>query len=421
MVNPATGGGLQPPNPPQPSGRANHQAWSNERRNALYLKIGMTATIILLALIGLVLWINQVNLGPTDNMGRVILALCGLYTIASFRVVGPQELGAVLLFGKPLYEVSPGLVFVPFGICQLVKESALVIEAEFPADPEKIDKSGDDTRRDPNLVQPIRVPTASPQSVDAAHQNQLARYEHDSLNHRMVTEVRFYTRYQIYRGWFIQFLQTIGSLEEANRQLRDTSEGILKVEFSKRTPPMIVAEQAEINDAMLEAAEILVGEKPRPGITFDPNARWALNIRDMRITDIDFSKSVHESLRNVPVAAATKQKTIIDAEAALEKKRREAVGENVFETEKGAGLASARQAYLAAEAVGLEAIAKSARTKAGKEALRYKTTEAAIKDNTKVVITPPGGIGNILGAAAAVQETLREEKKPAVPPSQGQP
>ena len=40
-------------------------------------------------------------------------------------------------FGKPINEVESGLVFVPMGICSLVKETALIIQEQYPDDPRK--------------------------------------------------------------------------------------------------------------------------------------------------------------------------------------------------------------------------------------------------------------------------------------------
>ena len=77
---------------------------------------------------------------------EIVLACIMLYIAASLRIVGPTELGCILRFGKPLKNVSSGLVFAPLWIFTLETETKLVIQDELPTEPEKIYRGSE---RDP--------------------------------------------------------------------------------------------------------------------------------------------------------------------------------------------------------------------------------------------------------------------------------
>ena len=75
------------------------------------------------------------------NPMSAIFFLTLFHFMASFRIVRVTELGAVLFFGRELHQVSSGLRFVPWLVCELKKEQRTVFEDELPADPEKIYRS----------------------------------------------------------------------------------------------------------------------------------------------------------------------------------------------------------------------------------------------------------------------------------------
>jgi len=149
-------------------------------------------------------WPNKINLLKATFYAEI------LYSMLSFRRVKPKELAAVLFFDKPIAEVGPGLHFVPFLVCSLAIETRLTQQLQFPADPEDVDKSGNDIIEH-GKVAPIRVTHSG--STDA---------NIDPLERRMTTEVSALCRYRI--SDYLTFLKTIGSIEEMRRQIRDTVE-----------------------------------------------------------------------------------------------------------------------------------------------------------------------------------------------------
>src|SRR3989344_5674066 len=69
--------------------------------------------------------ITTIVINPQNelNVGYITIAVQLLYAALSIKIVGPTELGGILLFGDPRCEVESGLVIVPFGICELRKET----------------------------------------------------------------------------------------------------------------------------------------------------------------------------------------------------------------------------------------------------------------------------------------------------------
>lgn len=333
------------------------------------------------------------------NWGWTILSIELLHFGLSFRTVGPKSLGAILLFGRPLYQVGSGLVFVPFVVCYLIKETKLVIQERFPAEPELVDKSGDDTKSvTPGFVKPIRVTTASWDMLSAEFKKKSEDYKDHSLNESMTLEPSVVVRFQIQRDNYISFLTNIGSIDEAVSQMRDTVDSMLNIEFAKRTPALLLLDKEDINHRLLEKIKILVGEKPDPANlgSFNPSESWGINVINVQIADVDVSKKINQSLRDVADSILRKKETVTEAEA--KKRARELEGE---------GDANARLAFLIAEAGGLEKIAKIAETEGGKLAVIAKTQEEALKGSQYSII--PEGIGSLI---SGVQEVLKKTKSP---------
>lgn len=341
------------------------------------------------------------------NWGWTIISVQSLHFILSFKIVGPTELGAVLLFGRPLYQVQSGLVFVPFIVCQLTKETSLVIKERFPAEPELVDKSGDDTKPvKPGFVKPIRVATAS-RDMLKEFKERIEGYEDNPLNDMMTLEPSVIVRFQIRKDNFISFLTNIGSVEHAVSQMRDMVDSVLNIEFSKRTPALIIVDKEEINKELKKRIGIIVGEIANPDDpnSFNPEECWGINVIDVQLADVDLSKKINRSLRDVPDSKLRYQASIKDAEAKKKARELEGEGENKFETEKGTGVANAKLAFLKAEAEGLEEIAKVAKTEEGKLAVVAKATEQGLKGSHYSII--PDGAGSIV---AGIMETLKKTK-----------
>lgn len=333
--------------------------------------------------------------GEEWNWGWVAFFTQILYTIFSFRAVGPTELGAVLFFGKPVKEVSSGLVFVPLGICKLETETRLTIQDELPSDPQHIYR-GEDKIPD-EMFPPIRIPFGFPRTAEElkkldikfppemTKKELVVPLEDDPLNVRVTAEVVPIIRWHIKD--YIQFLTTIGSRKEARSQMEDCAIVSLTREFAKITPAVALANLGTYSFALEEEIKERI-------------AGWGINLKNAQIKAINFHRDLNTAIGEVP-RMKLKAKTItINANAEKEQKR--LLGE-------GDGLAE--KAILDGRTDGLKNMTDKLDIDAG--IVLSAETARAITSNPgqKTVIVGPRGFTDIVGIATAIGENLKTESE----------
>lgn len=323
-------------------------------------------------------WVN------TQHLDRAVIYFFLLYGLASFRTVGATELGAFLLFEKPLFEVESGLIFVPFLICSLKTDTRLVIQRQFPGEPEIVDKSGND--KDgiaTGKVAPIRI----------THKG-LTGDQADPLNLRLTSEPSFIVRYHIQKGNYVTFLTTIGDTKEAERQMRDTIESQARVQFGKMTPAQTLERLGDINTELKSEVDKLV-------------ATWAIDVLDTHVVDLDLGKTVNEALRNVPAAQLTKDATILTSQGEAQKIKLTGEAEADVIIFKGVADAKARKLILQAEAIGMKKLSEVAGTDAGKLTLWLDTMRKTV-ETSKHTIIPGGEFFSAISGLTAVIEKVKD-------------
>ncbi|MFZ2038649.1 MAG: SPFH domain-containing protein [Minisyncoccia bacterium] len=380
------------------------QLWTET--NQFVMLVVFIIVNVILAIIGTVLIYTRCSIdsGNVWNYGGILFGLQIIYTALSFKIVGTEELGALLVFERPVYEVRSGIVFVPWLICGLRRESRLTIQMQIPGEPEEVDKSGDDNR---GLIAgkkylPIRVTTSSYEIVmkDSRFANDPALVEGDPLNNRMTLEPSAQIRFKIKD--IIRFVQVIGSLKEAQRQLRDTAEGSIQSEFGRRTPALILAHRDEISKILrVEIGKLVKDDTCTP----DSNEWWGIEIDTAQLLDIDINKKVNVALSLATAAKINKVTTVIDAEAAKEKKKQEGLGSKEFKIAEGEGAAKARELILLAEAAGLAKLAEISKTPEGQLNLIVQQAKEMYQ-NSQYSILPGNGEG-LFGTVAGIQEVLK--------------
>ncbi len=253
------------------------------------------------------------------NTGIVILIIWIIgYLIPSIRSVDISEVAAVLSYGKPIFSCEPGLIIVLLGIFQLKKNSAAEQQFQIPADPEQIFKGKDDEKLPEGMVRPMRIATASPETVDIAL---LKKFEEknpdakkDDLHVRMSLETDLIVRYRIIPETYFKFMRNIVSLEEAARQIRDTSERVLTGEMSKRTVSMILGSRDEIDKSLITEIKKLVGDLP--GLSEPEQEKsWGIQILDVQLLQLDITYEVNKALEEKAKADINKKTTVKNAEA----------------------------------------------------------------------------------------------------------
>jgi regulator of protease activity HflC (stomatin/prohibitin superfamily) len=303
------------------------------------------------------------------NWGWAIFFAQILYTIFSFKTVGPTELGAILFFGKPIKPVSSGLVFVPFLICQLVKETRLTMQDELPGDPEKTYRG--DGIVPAGMFPPIRIPFANITEGD------------DPLYRRVTAEVSPIIRYRI--SDYIIFLTTIGSIDAAKKQMEDATIAFCMRELTK----IPVAEALITLQKFNLELQVIIEKMVR---------KWGIEIKTAQIKVINFHHDLNQAIANVPKSEF--EAKVLAKKAAGEKTKRQLEGE-------GSGLAE--KAILDGRTAGL----KTMREELGLESglVLSAETARAITQNPgqKTVIIGTKGFADIIGIATGIQKTIKTE------------
>jgi len=342
-----------------------------------------------------------VDSGNLLNLGWSILGFQIVYFALSIRKIDMSEFAAVLFIGRGLYIVSSGPALVPFGICELRRVTRKTIQAQFPGDPEIVDKTGANIVT-PGMIAPIRVTTGSWETISEVFKTRLATAQGDPINQRMTPEVSGIIRFRVSSLKCMDFLVNIGSIEEAIKQMRDLYESVLKIQFAKRTAPLIIADLEEMNRELTEKLIAMAEDTENKNRA---SRDWGIEITSASIVDVDFGREINTRLKEVSAAKLYARRIVIDAEAQKQKRIFEGEGEQAFETSRGIGLAEAKKALLLAEALGIEALARTAGTSEGKIALQLQTIRDFV-EKAQYSVLPP----DVYGLVAGLQETLKKVK-----------
>jgi regulator of protease activity HflC (stomatin/prohibitin superfamily) len=186
-----------------------------------------------------------------------VAVLCG------FRIIKPDEIALVSLFGQPKLQVGVGLLYAPFPLT-VQRAKATAIEENYP------------TKKGESNELPISVTHGSSVAASA-----------DPLDNRITTSVRIVCRYKLID--LAAFNATVGSTEEARNQLRDILVTETQVECAKRPVGQNLAHLNELNAAILARAR-------------EATKSWGVDVISVGVQDIDLGGAINDALRSVPVS-----------------------------------------------------------------------------------------------------------------------
>lgn len=402
----------------------------------------ITLVLVYLAAFFLYIVVANVDFGPgfSDWVApeHIFAGLIIVYTLASFRTVRRNDNALILRFGRPIMQVSSGLVFVPLWICTLEAVQKTVIEMQLPGEDRQVWrlKDGsehelplgireDGTRVDPppgGWVRPIRIATGSRETTKLGKQNfppptwdpsdpdkarKQAQYDaakiefdaeetkfesdanalekaQDPMHERLTLEPVFIVRFRV--ADLVRFVQVIGSIEEARRQIEDTVVSRAQREMGRRTPALIIAHQDDIDRRIHRDVEILIGEKedPRTGVRREP---WGITLSDAYMAIPGVTETVNKASAKAVAAGF---------EAVELAKRGGGQGKEIENREAGKTRA-------------IEARGKVMNKKGARRAAELDATVQAVGNNTKIVAT---GGSDLEGSLTKLMTTLNETTKP---------
>lgn len=357
--------------------------------------------------------------GMSWNWGRALLWVLCFYTLLSLRIVKEDEIGARLFFRRPIHNLSSGLVFIPIGFCQLVKETRLVIQDELPAQPEKIWRTRKGKRGDAppeadvipadkveaGYKPPIRITFGAPgvelpediigDDVEKARNVEINKHirkirnaqdsgnggMRDPFDFRMTAEVFIIVRWRI--DDFIQFIITIGTQEEARRQIEDTATAMLTRAFAKISPAVALAHLGTQSKYLREEIEERIN-----GTGEEKGLPWGIKMETAQIKLINFSHEFNDAVQERAEAEAFAQVRATEGKGEGEKERRILTGRTQGLQEMAIQLDVSPEAALASE------------------------TARAITQNPgqKTIIAGSGGLADLLSVVSVLGQTLDKTK-----------
>lgn len=347
-----------------------------------WVSVAAVYGFLLVVVVFLNLFIDPVDIfGKKYDFRTIMFYILLLYTAASLRIVGPTELGCRLFFGKPIDNVSSGLTFVPFLICELMTETRLVIQDELPAEPEKIyrggtgDESGRTVPKELQLLgmkPPIRV-TFNGRNKESKDEK---INKDDPYDRRLTAEVVPIIRWKI--DDFVVFIETIGSIENARKQMEDTCVKMFTQLLTGVSPAVALLRIKKYSEDLQIAIEELV-------------QCWGIKIEGAQIKAIIFSRTLNEAVQNAVVQERQKKAKILE-------------GEGIGGREKAIinGRTDGLQKMMADLKVGGEIVigAETARAIAGE----------GDKSSQRTIIAGSGGFVDLIGTAVAIGENFKAKQ-----------
>lgn len=345
------------------------------------------AVTISYALICYIAWEQRTSefvlLNTQWNPGLTLVLGLVLYTLASLRIVGPTNLGAILRFGKPILQVWPGLKFVPLVICQLVTETRNIIQNELPAEPEKIYRLKDGESAIPTELgdQGFREPTR----ITFADAEEVQRGD-DLLQRRVTAEVPIVVRWKIIN--YLTFIGAIGSRGEAVRQMEDAAIAMATQELPKFTVGHVLANIEVFNAKIKGAIEARIQEKSL-------HHGWGIDFKSSQIKLVGFGHKLNLAIQAVPEARAAANVTVLAADA-----------RRIELTREGEGRGAGERAELGGRTEGLKNMANELGVDAA-AVLGAETARAITANPNQTIVVGTGGFADLVGIAATVGKSFK--------------
>lgn len=350
------------------------QRYKRYRENVLQMTLFAYAAVLLLGS----------TLPPVEDISPLLAAALFVifHLLASLRMVGAQEFGAVLLYGKPLYPLDSGLRFIPWLIGTIAKETRLVIEDERPADPEKIFRVGRDQPetipldlQEKGYRPPIRITFAGIEKEEKTEgkDGELQKKERsvdDPLEERITAETPIVLRWQI--NDFLKFLVTVEDREDARRQMEDVAVAVLSQHFTQVTVAQALQSKKTYDDKLQKALQ-------------DATANWGVVIHMAAVKNIILSRELNVEVQRIAEARAKRRRDILEGE----------------------GLGARERAILDGRTEGLRHMAEQ--TGVDAEVVFASETARAITDNEsdRLIIAGGRGFADIAGAASVLADEFR--------------
>ena len=378
-------------------------------RSRLYWTVVTSYLIFQLLAAGLVLWLSgglssAISLWEmfSMNIGLLLLILQAAHLIASLRMVRVDDLAGIDFYGRPLFAPKTGLYVVPLFLLTLTTASRNYKDVRFPGPADKIFRVSEAVQAQrpeggdmppEGSVRPIFVTTGEPRLGDSERKERRKEEDSNPLDEQLNIEIAYFVRYRPNEahGGIFRLTRSVargGVIDETIQNLmREQSERDVKALIARQTTATTIENLALFNEVFaLKLQESIL----RLGVQVD--------LRGAGLDDINASRETNTAQANVARARFTRQKTVIDADAEMQKRIRE-----------GRGAAEAERLRLEALAKGYKKIVDSTEA-AGEAVIASETAKAALSEKTDTLVLGTGGVEQLFGLVKAGQGMLQRQK-----------
>ena len=275
-------------------------------------------------------WYQKSGLTGINN-GIIVVGILITHMILALKIVAPDQIGAIVRLGSPIVNALPGPHFLFWPLDTIVKTSGLDIQQQFPENPEKVFLGKDDQPLPEGMYRPIRVVCRDDQSTP------------DPLSRSIVVIILLVSSFRILD--YVAFLCTIGTIEQAMRQIRDMLTRAAQNEMAKITLREAMIKKEEISTKLFTEVEKMV-------------ASWGIELRAAYLERIILPADIAQELGNVPITELRARQTEITADAERKKREKEGTGDAAAILAKGTAQATVNQLLLEAQGKGTKAVAE---------------------------------------------------------------
>lgn len=292
--------------------------------------------------------------GMDWNWGLAMFLTIVFYTMASFKTIGPSEIGAVYCFGTPMHDSKPGLVFCPLFISTLEVESAVLIPIKLSA--------------------PILFGGTRRESGDVAD---------NPLNNIMVQKVDFMVNYRVES--LILYREKIGTREAAELQIGSLAITVATREFAGKTPADALTELTNHSETLKNEIDAMV-------------AGWGIDVPTAMIKQFNLDEGIIKSMSTAAEAREKAKVSIIDAEA-----------KKTAQILDGEGKGKAEQAIIDGRTAGLKKMMTDLELN-GSAVLAAETARGITSNpGQKTIIAGSQGFSDLASAGAVLGETFKSD------------
>lgn len=313
------------------------------------------------------------------NLGVIALILQALYTLASLRIIGPEEIGARIFFGRPLNNLRSGLTFVPLFLFSLVRASKSVIHQEIPTDPEHIwrgDTALTQQQIDEGFRPPIRVTFRGKKGSN------------EPLEQELTSEVIPVVR------WYIidlcSFISRIVTIMRAKTQIEDVAVGFCTKQLVQKTLREAINTMHDLGKELQDEIEDLVHD-------------WGVRVDRAFFKQLPLAHKLNIAIQRASLRIGVAKGVVAEAKGTKRKLILE-----------GEGRGGAERAVLNGRAAGLRTMVDQLDL-TSQQILGAEVARDIADHPGQTVIVGAEGFAGLVGVAAGISKTLASlSAKPVV-------